>query len=207
MLDLLDAEAARCLVLDNEALDLVVSHISRPDDRKVAPCGVADPLLLAVEDPGVALAFGGCRQAASRSRAHKRLGQTEAADLFEARHRRQPLLLLLFRSVKVDRPHRQPTVHAIKGTEGRVDAHHFHRGEAGQSLTSTSASIALKAEPADIQLFKWGEQFEGKGIFGPVLVNDRRNLGLHECADLFHERELFDVQGFGEFVKVAIRRR
>ena len=58
VLDLLDAEAGRRLVLDDEALDLVVVDVARPDDRDVAPGRVADPLLLAVEDPGVAVALG-----------------------------------------------------------------------------------------------------------------------------------------------------
>ena len=43
VLDLLDAEAGRRLVLDDEALDLVVGDIARPDDRNVAPGRVADP--------------------------------------------------------------------------------------------------------------------------------------------------------------------
>ena len=57
VLDLLDAEAGRGLVLDDEALDLVVGDVARPDDRDVAPRRVADPPLLAVEDPGVAFAL------------------------------------------------------------------------------------------------------------------------------------------------------
>ena len=65
MLDLLDAEAGRGLVLDDKALDLVVCDIARPDDRDIAPRRIADPPLLAVEDPGVALAFGGRRQSAA----------------------------------------------------------------------------------------------------------------------------------------------
>src|SRR5437870_2946547 len=95
VLHLLDAEAGRGLVLDDEALHLVVRDVARPDDRDVAPRGVADPLLLAVEHPGVALALRGRREAAARSGADQRLGQAEAPDLLEARHRREPLLLLL----------------------------------------------------------------------------------------------------------------
>ena len=68
VLDLLDAEAGRGLVLDDEALDLIVGDIARPDDRDVAPRRVADPPLLAVEDPGVALALRGGSQTAARSR-------------------------------------------------------------------------------------------------------------------------------------------
>src|SRR5882724_7920431 len=94
VLNLLDAEARRGLVLDNEAFDLVVSDVACPDDREVAPRRVTDPLLLAVENPGVAFTLRRRRQAAGRSGTHQRLGQAETADLFEASHRRQPLLLL-----------------------------------------------------------------------------------------------------------------
>src|SRR5258708_1285073 len=67
VLDLLDTEALRSLVLDDKAFDLVVVQIARPDDRNVAPRRIADPLLLAVQDPGVALAFRGGHEAAARS--------------------------------------------------------------------------------------------------------------------------------------------
>src|SRR4029077_10906288 len=157
MLDLLDAKAWRGLVLDDEALDLVVRHIARPDDRNVAPWSVADPFLLAVEDPGVALAFSGRRQAACRSRANQWLGQAEAADLFKACHRWQPFLFLLFRSVEVDRAHRQAIVHAKKRTERRVNSRQLHHDEAKQFLTSALASIPLQAEPADLGLFECGK--------------------------------------------------
>ena len=144
MLDLLDAEAGRGLVLDDEALDLVVGDIARPDDRDVAPRRVADPPLLAVEDPGVAFALRGRRQTAARSRTDQRLGEAEAADLFQARHRRQPFLLLLLRSVEIDRAHRQAAVHAEEGAERSVDARQLHRDEAEQLLASAGAAIALE---------------------------------------------------------------
>src|SRR5215471_8157844 len=37
VLHLLDAEAGRGLVFDDEAFDLVVGHVARPDDRDIAP--------------------------------------------------------------------------------------------------------------------------------------------------------------------------
>jgi hypothetical protein len=52
VLDFLDAETGCRLVLDDEALDLIIGEISRPDDRNIAPRSVADPTLLAVEYPG-----------------------------------------------------------------------------------------------------------------------------------------------------------
>src|SRR6516164_8718134 len=117
VLHLLDAEAGRVLVFDNEALDLVVVDVARPDDRDIAPGRVADPPLLAVEDPGIALALRRRGEAAAGSRADQRLGQAEAADLFHARHRRQPLLFLLLRSNERDRTHRQMVVDAKEGRD------------------------------------------------------------------------------------------
>src|SRR5271170_4160013 len=114
VLDLFDTEARRRLVLDDEALDLVVGDIARPDNRDVAPGSVADPPLLAVEDPAVALALSRGQHATAYTRAHQWLGQAETADLLEARHRRKPLLLLLFRSVDINGAHRQAAVHAVE---------------------------------------------------------------------------------------------
>src|SRR5262249_51448332 len=111
VLNLFDLEARCGLVFDDEGLDLVVSDIACPDDRNVAPGRVTDPLLLTVDDPGVAVAFRGCLQATGRSGTYQRLGKAEAADLFPARHWRQPLLFLLFRSAQVNGTHRQAIVH------------------------------------------------------------------------------------------------
>ncbi len=82
VLDLLDAEAGCRLVFDDEALNLVIGNVARPDYRKVAPWRVADPLLLAIEDPGVAVALGCRHHAAAYSRTHQWLCQAETADLF-----------------------------------------------------------------------------------------------------------------------------
>src|SRR5271155_5623773 len=117
VLDLFDTEARRRLVLDDEALDLVVGDIARPDNRDIAPGSVADPPLLAVEDPAVALALSRGQHATAYPRAHQGLGQAETADLLEARHRRKPLLLLLFRSVDINGAHRQAAVHAVESGE------------------------------------------------------------------------------------------
>src|SRR5438477_10374345 len=106
--DLLDTEARRRFVFDDEALDLVIGEITRPDDRNIAPWRIADPPLLAVEDPGVAFALRRCRQPAGGAGTDQRLGEAKAADLVQACHRRQPFLLLVLRSVDVDRAHCRP---------------------------------------------------------------------------------------------------
>src|SRR4029077_20228358 len=121
VLNLLNAEAGRGLVLDDEAFDLLVGNVTCPDDRQVAPGGIADPPLLTVEAPAVALALGGRRQAAARSGANQRLGQAETADFLEAGHWRQPLLFLLFRPVEVNRAHGQAAVHAKEGADRPIN--------------------------------------------------------------------------------------
>src|SRR5262249_10555403 len=117
VLHLLDAEAGRGLVFDDEAFDLIVRDVARPDDRDIAPGRVAGPALLAVQDPSVAFALRRRGQAAPGSRADQRLGEAEAADPFHASHRRQPLLLLLFRSSERDGAHRQACVDAEEGRD------------------------------------------------------------------------------------------
>src|SRR5580704_3079570 len=131
VLNFFDLEARRSLVFNDETLDLIVGNVERPDDRDVAPGGVADPFFLAVDNPGVALAFGSRQKAPSCSRTHQRLGQTEAADLLHASHRRKPLLFLLFRSTVIDGRHCQAAVHAEERRNRRVDASHLHRNQAG----------------------------------------------------------------------------
>src|SRR5713101_2511566 len=80
VLNLINAEAGCRLVLDDETFNLVVGDIAGPDDRDVAPRRVADPALLAIENPGVAIALGGGQKSARRAGTDKRLRQTEAAD-------------------------------------------------------------------------------------------------------------------------------
>src|SRR5439155_549805 len=159
----------RGLVLDDEALHLIVCDVARPDDRHVAPRGVADPLLLAVEHPGVALALRSRREATARPGADQRLGQAEAADLFEARHRGEPLLLLLLRSTEVDGAHREAVVHAEERRERRIDARHLHLSEPEESDAATPAAVALHSQATDAELAELRQQLEGERILGPVL--------------------------------------
>src|SRR6202012_5970418 len=129
--------------------------------------------------PGIALALGGRGQTAARSRTDQRLGKTEAADLLPARHRRQPFLLLLLGAVEIDRAHGKAAVHAEERAERRVGACQLHRDKAEQLLASARAAIALEAESAEAELLERGQQLEGKRVVGPILVDDRLDLGLH----------------------------
>src|SRR5436309_2006495 len=89
-------------LLHQEATDPLLA--AGPDDRQVGDVAVRDPALGAVEDP--------VRAVATRPRGHPggvgtelRLGQTEAPDHLACGHLRQPPLLLLLRSVTIDREH------------------------------------------------------------------------------------------------------
>src|SRR5207248_9148893 len=74
VLNLVDAEAGCRLVLDDETFNLVVVDIARPDDRDVAPRRVADPALLAVKNPSIAVALGGGQKTARRAGTYQRFG-------------------------------------------------------------------------------------------------------------------------------------
>src|ERR1700692_2668076 len=68
-----DLESGGGFVLDDKGLDLVVGEVARPDDRDVAPRRIADPFLLAVEDPCIPVTLGPSGKAARGSRADERL--------------------------------------------------------------------------------------------------------------------------------------
>src|SRR5713101_3328312 len=72
--NLVDAEARRGFVFDDETFDLVIVDIARPDDRDVAPRRVADPALLAVKNPRIAVALRGGQKSARRARTYQRFG-------------------------------------------------------------------------------------------------------------------------------------
>src|SRR6202166_2237313 len=204
VLDLLDAETGCRLVLDDESLHLIIAKIAGPDNRDVAPWRVADPALLSIENPAVAFALGRCGQTAARSRTDQRLGEAEASDLFPARHRRQPFLLLLLGAIEIDRAHRQAAVHAEEGAERRVGARQFHRDETEQLLATARAAIPQKAEPADAELLKRWQQLERKRVVGPVLVDDRLDLGLHIGPHLLDERSIFRGEKVDQLIEVAV---
>src|SRR5882672_4347776 len=204
VLDFLDAETGCRLVLDDESLDLVVAEVARPDDGDVAPWCVADPPLLSIKNPGIAFTLGRRGQTAARSRTDQRLGEAEAADLFQACHRRQPFLLLLLGAVEIDRSHRQTTVDAEERAERRIGARQLHRDEAEQFLAASGAAIAFKAEPAEAEFLERWQQFERKRVIGPVFVDDRLDFGLHVSPHLMDDRSLLGREKVDQLIEVAV---
>src|SRR5258708_23249265 len=140
--------------------------------------------------PGVSSSFGGCGHPAARSRTDQWLGQPETPDLFVTRHLRQPFLLLLLGSIEIDRAHCEAAVDAPERTDRRVDARDLHRDEAVQLLAAAGAAVTLVAEPADTQFLVRRQQLERKTVIGPVLLDDRLDLGLHIGPPLRYDRFL-----------------
>src|SRR6185436_14799102 len=114
----------------------------------IAPGSVADPAFFAVENPGVALALRCREQPTRRAGTDERFGEPKTADLFEARHRRQPLLLLFFRPVDVDRTHCQTDMHAEERRERRIDPCEFHLDKSQQCEAPAGTAVAIQSNTA-----------------------------------------------------------
>ena len=92
--------------------------------------------------------------------ADQRLGEAEAADLLHARHRRQPLLLLLLGARKAIEPIARPVWTPKKvANDGSIRAH-LHGDQADQQSASARAAVALDAEAADVELLERRDQLE-----------------------------------------------
>src|SRR6266404_3799448 len=87
-------------------------------------------VLFSIMNPGIAVAFCGCKKSARCAGTDERLGQSETADLVEPRHWREPLLFLFFRPIYIYRAHTQSVVPPDEGRERRVDTCDLHLDEA-----------------------------------------------------------------------------
>src|ERR1700754_1372730 len=96
-------------------------------------------------------------------------------------------------------------MHAPERTDRGVDACDLHRDEAEQLLAAAGAAVTLVAEAADTELLERRQQFERKRIIGPVLVDDRLDLGLHVGPHLMHDRSLLTGEKLDQLIKVAVR--
>ena len=195
VLDLLDAEAGRRLVLDDEALDLVVGDVARPDDRDVAPRRVADPPLLAVEDPGVALALRRRRQTAAGARNPPAARSGRSSRSFPCAPSAAATSASAPPTREVDRAHRQTVVDAEEGRERRRRRapSPSRPGRTASGFRRGSRSPCMPRPPMFSSL-KGRQQLERERVFDPVLVDDRRDLGLHELAHLLEDRPFLGAQ-------------
>ena len=199
---LLGGEARRPL-LDQEAFHLIVGLIARPDDGDIGKGGVADPLLLPVEHPFVTLAARRGRQAAGRPRANFWLRQPEGADLLHPPHDRQPLLLLLLRAAEVDAAHCQAAVDAEERGNRGIYPRHLDGEQAIQHCCLPRAAVAVVGDACDIKRGHLRNQLEGEGGAYPVVIDDRRDLGLHESAHPRQDRLIVLAHRRGDAVEIA----
>src|SRR5260370_5789209 len=156
VLDLFRLETRGGFVVDHEALHLTGAQIAGPDDGEITPRGVADPFLLPVEHPGIALASRGRLEPSGRPGTHVGLRQAEGSDLLHPRHWRQPLLLLLFGATEEDRPHREAAMNAVERRNRAVNAGKLHRDEAPKQRVAPRASVAFEPRASDVQLADTG---------------------------------------------------
>jgi len=96
-------------------------------------------------------------------------------------------------------------VDAPERTDRRVDARDLHRDEAVQLLAAAGATVTLIAEPADADFLERRQQLERKRVIGPVLVDDRLDLGLHIGPHLCDDRFLLGCEQFDQLIEVAVR--
>src|SRR5437588_533441 len=116
--------------LHEEALDLPVLGVARPEDDDVGDGAVADPALGAVDHVLVPAPLGAGLQGDGVG-AVVGLGEGEGAEALGPGHRRQPALLLLLGAEHGDRAHRQPRLDAEEGAQAAVAAVELHVHEPG----------------------------------------------------------------------------
>src|SRR3954451_1381440 len=131
-----------------------------------------------------------------------RLGQPERPDQLHPGHRRQPPLLLLLGAAEVDGAHGQAAVHAHERGHRRVAAGQLH-GEhpVGKSRAARTA-VAGVLGAGDAELSEPRDEFAGKLPAGPVLVDDRLDLLVHELPDAVEQRPVVVAQQRLEVVEV-----
>ncbi len=186
---------------------MIVVDVARPDDGQVGESRIADPALLSVQDPFVAAALRGGGKSARRPRADLGLGQPEGADLFGARHRRQPTLPLLAGAAQVDRSHREAAVHAMEGRDRAVDAREFQHDQAVGDRAPARASEALVRRAGDAERAVGADELERKFRAAPIVVDDRGDLLLGECAHAAKQGLVLGPDRVRDPVEIPVDRR
>src|SRR5260370_28193680 len=79
------------------------------------------------------------------------------------------------------------------------------RNKAVKQGPTTMASKPDQAKPAELQIAQRRQHFEWKCVVGPVLRDDRRDVGFHEPTHLIQNLQFLSVQALGDLVKVAVR--
>src|SRR4029077_16877712 len=63
----------------------------------------------------------------------------------------------------------------------------------------------LARDPADTELLERRQQLERKRVIGPVLVDDRLNLGLHIGPHFCDDRFLLGGEKLDQLIEVGVR--
>jgi hypothetical protein len=185
----------------DEALDAVIGL--RPDDRDVGEIAVGDPHFGAVDDP-VAAVLLRARLHVGRVGAAVRFGQAEAADDLARRHLRQPVLLLLFAAVGVDRIHAQRRLHRGEAADAGIAAFEFLAGQAIADAVHARAAVfgrQRRAEQAEFGHFRY--EFDRETALVEAVADDRQHALVGEARDgVLHHAFFFAEQG-ADVVKVG----
>src|SRR5580704_17688944 len=96
-------------------------------------------------------------------------------------------------------------MHAEERAEGGVDSRQLHRDEAEQLLTAAGAAVALIAQVAELQFLEGRQELERKRVIGPILVDDRLDLGVHVGAYLPDDGDLVSSQDIHKLIEIAVR--
>src|SRR5690606_12898229 len=159
-------------------------------DRGIGQVAVRDPHLRAVQYPVLAVAL--------RPRLHipgvrttLRLGQAETAYGFAPRHRRQPSLLLLFRTERVNRVHHKAALHRHETPEPAVASLQFLADQPVRDAVETGAVIALYGTAEQPEFRNLRNEFPWEVMVLEGLPNDRDDLRVDELADGILHHALF----------------
>ena len=181
-------------LLDQEAAHAVVGL--RPDHRHVGQGAVGDPLLRAVEHPGVAVACRAVVQHAAGVGAEVGLGQAEAADRLGRGELRDPAVLLLLGAEGVDRVHDQRALHRHEAAQPRVAALQLLHDQAVGDVAQAGQAVLVDVGAEQAELGHLGHQVHREARLLVALLDDGHHLvvdeGAHAFADhalLFGERE------------------
>ena len=177
---------ARPLALDDERRDAAVLRVGiglREDERVVGDAGVGDPVLLAVEDVGVALAAG-VREHPGDVRAGGGLGEPEAGELVAARLRGEVALLLLLVGVAEKRQRVEADVDRDERPEGRLAALDLLADERLGNEVEPGAAVFLRDDDAEqAELGHARDRLHVEVVVDVVLDRVRKHALVHELAD------------------------
>jgi hypothetical protein len=96
---------------------------------------------------------------------------------------------------------------AEEGGDRTVDPRQFQRDETRQQRTAAGAAKPFIADAGDVQFLDLGDQIEGEITFGPIFLDDRRDLDLGEGADAVEDRPLVFGHSRPEAIEIGVRRR